>query len=390
MTSPEPPRGTPSSSVPDPTTRAVAGSVPAAELADELTDRFAAADRFGASARVRQLLAQGVSEAAIRDAVGLAQREVGRRWQAGSWTITQEHAATAVAEAVLAELEHHQQAGLPLDQVTTGRVAVVAAEGEWHALPVRLAVHAFAAEGLETLYLGVGLPASDVARTLPDLHVDALAVSVTMNANLVGAARTVAAGRAASVPVLLGGSASTPARAAALGADAHAPTVTEGARIVRAWATDGPPRRPDSPGPDRGPGLALRSERPRIIATAYDRLEDRWGGDGEAGQDLAASAAGGSPDGRRDEPGDQALEDLQQLVDHLTAAVFLDDPALFEEEVHWLGEVHAGRRLPPQLLPFELDALAAALEDHQAARHLVVEARRDGSRQGAPSGGPDR
>jgi methanogenic corrinoid protein MtbC1 len=386
MTSPE----SPSEPATDPTGGAPNRTASTAELAGELTDRFAAADRFGASARVRQLLAQGVSGAAIRDAVGLAQREVGRRWQAGSWTITQEHAATAVAEAVLAELEHHQQTGLPLDEVTAGRVAVVAAEGEWHALPVRLAVHAFAAEGLETVYLGVGLPASDVARTLPDLHVDALAVSVTMNANLVGAARTVAAGRAASVPVLLGGSASTPARAAALGADAHATTVAEGARIVRAWATDGPPRRSGTSGPDRGPGLALRSERPRIIATAYDRLEDRWDGDGDADQDLATSAPGGSPDGRRDDPGDQALEDLQQLVDHLTAAVFLDDPAIFEEEVHWLGEVHAGRRLPPQLLPLELDALAAALDDHQAAHHLVVQARHAGRGQGAPSGGPDR
>jgi methanogenic corrinoid protein MtbC1 len=381
-------RDTPSEPAPDPTSGAATGSVTTAELVDELTDRFAAADRFGASARVRQLLAQGVAEAAIRDAVGLAQREVGRRWQAGRWTITQEHAATAVAESVLAELEHHQQADLPRDQAAAGRVAVVAAEGEWHALPVRLAVHAFAAEGLETVYLGVGLPASDVARTLPDLHVDALAVSVTMTANLVGAARTVAAGRAASVPVLLGGSASTPARAAALGADAHAATVAEGAQTVRAWATDGPPRLADAPGPARRLDPELRSERDRIIAAAYDDLEDRWARSGDADRDLSPSAPGDpeAPGGRRGEAGDQVLEDLQQLVDHLTAAVFLDDPALLEEEVHWLREVHAGRRLPPQLLPLELDALAAALEDHDAARHLVDGARHAGRGQGRPPG----
>jgi MerR family transcriptional regulator, light-induced transcriptional regulator len=350
---------------------------PTAELVAELTDRFAAADRYGASAGVRQLLAQGVPEATIRDAVGLAQREVGRRWQAGIWTITQEHAATAVAEAVLAELEHHQQAGQPRGQRPTGRVAVVAAEGEWHALPVRLATHAFATEGLETVYLGVGLPASDVARTLPGLAVDALAVSVTMNANLVGAARTVAAGRAAAVPVLLGGSASTPARAAALGADAHAATVAEGARTVRAWATEGPPRRPDTPGPERGRDQQLRSERPRIIAAAYDHLEDRWSGHSDDPQPPAPSLHedAGRPDRRRSDPGDQALEDLEQLVDHLTAAVFLDEPALLAEEVRWLAEVHSARSYPPQLLHLELDAIAAAVGGHEDARRCALAAK---------------
>jgi hypothetical protein len=213
-----------------------------------------------------------------------------------------------------------------------------------------------------------------------------------MNANLVGAARTIAAGRAASVPVLLGGSASTPARAAALGADAHANTVAEGARTVRTWATDGPPRRPATPAPALGLDQKLRSERPRIIATAYDHLEDRWPGDGDADRDLSPSAPGDrdAPDGRRGDPGDQALDDLQQLVDHLTAAVFLDEPALFEEEVHWLGEVHAGRRLPRQLLPLELDALAAALEGHEAARHLALEARHATRPPGAPSDRSER
>jgi MerR family transcriptional regulator, light-induced transcriptional regulator len=322
----------------------------AATIADELVDRFAVADRHGAVVRVRALLQSGVPDDAISAAVGLAQHEVGRRWQTGEWTITQEHAATAVAEAIVAVLDDHLPAREPV-----GRVAVVAAEGEWHALPVRLAGHAFAHEGLETVFLGTGIPATDVARSLPTLGVDALAVSVTVPANLVGAARTVAAGRAASLPVLLGGWASSPARAAAVGADGHGATVTEGARTVRSWISEGPPP-PTPPGAlHQQAAAALRAERGRVIADAFERVEDGW--------DALSSTT--------DEPGEQALEDLGQLVDHLTAALLLDDAELFAAEVRWLGTVQAGRGQPPALLDLELEALTQVLDEHPRARALV-------------------
>jgi methanogenic corrinoid protein MtbC1 len=356
---------------------AALGELDPRELAAELTDRFAAADRHGTAVRIRRLLDAGVPEGTVREAVGLAQREVGRRWQAGLWTITQEHAATAVAETVLAVLEDQlrgEEPGLagavtPAgDSQARGRVAVVAAEGEWHALPVRLAGHAFARAGLEVVYLGAGVPADDVARTLPALGVDALAVSVTVPANLFGAARTVAAGRAASLPVLLGGHASSPAHASALGASAHADTVDEGARVVRGWVDEGAPPPATGVGLRYGPGTALRGARSRIIATANDHLEPRLS---RLDVTVSPDAPGPPPSGNDLDVDDQVLEDLQQLVDHLAAAILLDDRGLFDDEVRWMAEVHAGRRLPSQLLDLELDALAVALDDHEAARELT-------------------
>jgi methanogenic corrinoid protein MtbC1 len=331
------------------------GDPAATTIADELVDRFATADRHGAVLHVRHLLQAGIADATISEAVGIAQREVGRRWQAGEWTITQEHAATAVAEAVLSLLDDH----LP-EREPAGRVALVAAEGEWHALPVRLAGHALAHEGLEVVFLGTGIPASDVARTLPALGVEALAISVTVPANLVGAARTVAAGRSASLPVLLGGWASSPDRAAALGADGHGETVRAGARTVRSWIEDGAPP-PASPRElDHAAATALRTDRGRIVTDAFGRVEDGWDA-------LAA---------RADEPGDRTLEDLGHLLDHLAAALLLDDAALFTTEVRWLGEVHEGRGLPPALLDLELGALQAELADHPRARTLLAAAPR--------------
>jgi MerR family transcriptional regulator, light-induced transcriptional regulator len=331
------------------------GRPDAAAIAAELVDRFAAADRHGAVLLVRRLLEAGSQDETIGEAVGLAQREVGHRWQSGRWTITQEHAATAVAEAVLALLDDQLPAPTPV-----GRVAVVAAEGEWHALPVRLAAHACSQGGLEVVLLGTGIPATDVARSLPTLQVDALAVSVTVPANLVGAARTVAAGRAAELPVLLGGFASSPARAAAIGADAHAETVAEGTRTVRAWLEEGVPPPAGPAELDHAGVAALRADHSRLLADAFGALEDIWA-------TLGSDA---------DEPGERTLEDLGQLLDHLAAAVLLDEPELFTAQVGWLGEVHRGRDLPPALLPEELDALDRALEDHDRARALLRRASR--------------
>jgi MerR family transcriptional regulator, light-induced transcriptional regulator len=323
----------------------------ATTIADALVDRFATADRHGAVLHVRHLLEEGVADATISEAVGIAQREVGRRWQAGEWTITQEHAATAVAEAVLGLLDDQ----LP-EREPAGRVALVAAEGEWHALPVRLAGHALAHEGLEVVFLGTGIPASDVARTLPTLGVEALAISVTVPANLVGAARMFATGWPASLPVLLGGWASSPDRAAAIGADGHGETIHAGARTVRSWIEDGAPP-PATPGElDHAAATALRTDRGRIVTDAFERVEDGW-------EALATSA---------DEPGERTLEDLGHLLDHLAAALLLDDEALFATQVRWLGEVHAGRGMPRALLDLQLDALRAELADHPRARTFVA------------------
>jgi hypothetical protein len=106
--------------------------------------------------------------------------------------------------------------------------------------------------------------------------------------------------------------------------------------------------------------------------------------DADGGRPTVRDAAGdpsGSPGGQHTIGGevdvdDQVLEDLQQLVDHLAAAVLLDDRELFHDEVRWMAEVHAGRRLPGQLLQLELDALTVALDDHETARELTRSAPR--------------
>jgi methanogenic corrinoid protein MtbC1 len=323
-------------------------------LVQELIERFAFADRWGAVARTRELLAAGVDDGELRQVVALAARRVGELWQDGSWTVSQEHAATAVAEAVLGVIEVAVEPAPPV-----GIAAVVAAEGEWHALPGRLAAHAFERAGLGVHYLGAGVPATDIASSLPGTGAEALAVSVTLSANLVGAARTIAAGHAAGLPVLLGGAASTPARADALGADAHADDVDEGARIVRRWCQEGPPAQRGRPSVDVSRAAQLTAHRGRVIDEAYGAVERRWPALGEAEDDLI----------------DRTVEDLELHLDHLAAALLLEEEDAYVDLVRWLAAVHTGRRLPPDALTAQLDGLDDAVGDEPALHELVAAGR---------------
>lgn len=92
-------------------------------------------DTHAAMALIRRLKRSGVEVETLVELVRTAQIEVGRRWFNAEWTVAQEHAATAVSDAVLNHL-----VGQPPTGASSGRVAVVSAEGEWHVLPVRLLV----------------------------------------------------------------------------------------------------------------------------------------------------------------------------------------------------------------------------------------------------------
>jgi methanogenic corrinoid protein MtbC1 len=319
------------------------------ELTTELVERFALADRWGAVSRTRELLAAGVADAELRHVIGAAIRHVGELWQQGSWTVAQEHAATAVAEAVLSYLEVVQAPDRPV-----GDVAVVAADGEWHSLPARLVAHAFERAGLHVHYLGAGVPASDVATSLPTARVDVLAVSVTVSANLVGAARTIAAGHAAGVPVLLGGAASSPSRAEVLGADAHADDADEAVRIVRAWCEEGAPSFARSR-VDLSSAARLSARHGQALGAAYAVAEERWPGLADADEDLI----------------DRTVEDLELHLGHLAAAVVLDEADAYVDLVTWLADVHVGRRLPPSALAAQLDGIGSALADEPRVAALV-------------------
>ena len=197
----------------------------------------------------------------VRDVLDPAQALVGRLWETGEWSVAQEHAATAVTEAAVSALwvltARRRLEGGP-------SVAMACAEGEWHALPPRIAAALAAEAGADVTVLGPSMPADHLERRLRLRDVDVLALSCTVPTNLLGAARCVAAAHAAGLPVVAGGRAfaGRPQRAAGIGADllADAPSGWPSCHLR--------PVRTSSSRPRRCGSTALPSRRSRTCCTA--------------------------------------------------------------------------------------------------------------------------
>jgi methanogenic corrinoid protein MtbC1 len=326
-------------------------------LVDELLERLAVADRRGAVLRGLELVAAGVRRHDLLAVVRDAQRRVGELWQANEWTVAQEHAATAVSEAIVMAT-----APQPRADRARGRLALVCADGEWHTLPARLAAETFDLAGYDVVFVGGSVPPDHLYNYLPSLRLDAVAVSATLALNLPGAARTVAAVHAAGLRAVVGGAAfgTQPERAAAIGADAWAVDPPAAVRYLDAWSNEaGPPH--ETPNLHRGAHADLLADRDTIVTAAYAMLEERF------------------PPMRAYDERQRARtrEDLDYHVGYAAAALLVRDPDVYHDMVGWLADVLASRGVPPTALPATLDVLVDVLErrEHQAAAVLVADSR---------------
>ena len=292
-------------------------------------------DGPGARGFTGDLLRRGIDPAAVVEQVlAPAQREVGERWYRGEWSVADEHAATGVSEGAL---------GVLPPQADGRTVLFVAPEGEWHALPARMA--AAAATGVAARVLGPGLPAEHLQRYL-ELQAPALvALSCTMSTNLLAAARSIAAAHAAGVPVVAGGRAvgAGPARALRRGADAWAASAGDLADLhptVRGAVEAVPHEAVEADAvPDELLVLAL--ERQAGAATWVRAMNDRQ---------------------RR-----HSVDDLRWLARHAAAALACDDPTVLDDLLAWLDPLLRDRGVPATVLPDGARFLADALEPRTAA-----------------------
>jgi methanogenic corrinoid protein MtbC1 len=306
-------------------------------------------DAAAATGLVLALLEQGTPvERITAEVLAPAQVRVGQRWERGQWSVADEHAATAVTEAALAALT--AAAGrrpLPLAR----HVLVACAEGEWHALPARMAATLAGSSGDRVTVLGPALPAEQLQRRLEQGDVDLVALSCTLATNLVGAARSVAAAHAAGVPVVAGGLAfgTTPLRAYAVGADAWAPDVA-GLRSLR----------PDLVG------------RPTVIPTQVLLLEQV----GDAALALAEARVRGALGSGQVTP-DEAVEHLRHLARAAAAALLTRDPSVLDEAMGWIGAV-GGCRLRQDVMALYAHVLADTVEPEAPAAAVLLRRAADG------------
>lgn len=221
---------------------------------------------------VSRLMDEGLPfDSVLFDVLVPTQRDVGTRWQAGEYLVSEEHAATATVETVVSLL------GGAFDQPADGRYVVVAAsQGDHHSLPARLVSAYLLFLDYRATFLGANVLAADLFEYLEVEPPEALVVSCAMTGHLLGARATIRAGHAAGVPVIVGGRGlgTTGAWAAMVGADAWAGEPRDVPGILDSWSPDIEASEAGAldPTPELSELVGLRSA---VLAAAQDVLRER-------------------------------------------------------------------------------------------------------------------
>jgi methanogenic corrinoid protein MtbC1 len=305
---------------------------------------------------VGRLLADGTEPVSVLvDVIAAAQREVGRRWQRGEWTVAQEHAATAIAiTATQLVAEHVQQ--LP---VTRGSVVVACAEREWHALPAMIIDCALRAAGWRTTLLGASTSALRLNQHLQDLGPDAVAVSCSVLGSLPTCRRFIEASTAAGVPILVGGPAfgDDDVRARGLGATAWAPDAQGAVAAMEGLPAVVEPAAP-LPAAAAAEQAALAEDHRRLIAV----LRERWS--------LVAAVTTPDADVLHSVM-DIADDALHQILHAISAALLTGDRRPIPQTAAWIAELIRSRDGDEMMLGELAGVLAAALREYPQASELL-------------------
>jgi methanogenic corrinoid protein MtbC1 len=319
--------------------------VATAALEDDYLDALGHGDEARAVDLALGLLdAGGCAEDVLLGLVAPAQVRVGQRWESGEWSVAQEHAATCVAERVVAAV-----GGRIRPRGTRGHVVVSCLDGEWHALAARIVGDVLRLRGWRVTFLGASVPPVHLVSFLHQHGPDVVALSAALPIHLPAARHTVAAAQRTGTPVLAGGPGFGPdgGLARRLAVDAWAPTVVDAAALLdrMPWPEPVPAGPADGGAADEYAGV--REGRGRLVVAAAERLS--------AGSSMVRLA-------------DSALDDdLGQMVDFLAAAAWFGERGLFADHVGWLARVSASRGAPPTALPVVLEAFRAELHDFPSA-----------------------
>ncbi|MCU1452320.1 MAG: cobalamin-binding protein [Acidimicrobiales bacterium] len=290
-----------------------------------------------------QLLRAHPAERIILDVLVPTQGLVGRRWETSRLSVADEHVATAVTDAVLAQVA----AAIP---AATGGllVALACAEGDWHSMPARMATELLRARGLQVRFLGASLPAADLAAYLAQLRPAALCLTCSVPSCLPGALRSIAAAHGADTPVMAGGRGFGPDShaAARLGADGWARSPDRAMRRLVSWSAG---RRP----------VTLASSAAEVEAWSTIELETA------AVADRMVVLLGETvPEVHALDDGDPTLADLHSVVEHLAVTLLVDDDRILADHIAWLQRVMSGRGFPASTTTALLPALNLALAEH--------------------------
>lgn len=336
---------------------------PLGGLQDALWAAVTARDERGAADLLFAALDDGVdAETVLLDVIAPVQARVGAEWAANRLSVAQEHAASAIAERVIAALAHRRPV---MPATPLGRVTVACVDQEWHVLPARLLAEVLTLRGWQVDFLGAQVPTPHLIAHLHTYGADVVALSSSLPTRLPAAHAAITACQAVGVPVLAGGAAFGPAGryARRLGADAWAPDARAAARrladgvAIPAMAV-GRQQIDDLPHLDDQEYTLVVRSRPQLVREVLAQLESRF----------PASAA------YTEQQREHTAQDVSHIVEHLGVALYMDDDDLFAGFLTWTGGILGARGVPAVSLRPVLDVLGTELKDFPRSTRLIDQA----------------
>lgn len=328
-------------------TIALSGIEPAIEA---YLEAAMAGDRQTAVKIALDLLADGEPpESIITHLLATAQSRVGEGWQTGTWSVAQEHRASAIAEAALqAVSDTAMRTPGAVPEGSAGQAIVACSEGEWHVLPGRMASEILRLRGCEVSYIGPSIPADMLVEMFEFDPPSAVAVTCSMPLSLVGSWATISALRELGMTVICGGRGYGPGGvwAPAVGADLWAPTFEDGAdALVAALTRPRPAPRPPMGSPEITAELTtLRRDGPTMVETAMTISLEAWPWLRESGNAVRATRT-----------------DLLATMQAAGSAALVADHTLLRDYVEWFESVLAARDLPVSFVATAFDLLLAVV-----------------------------
>ncbi|MER5888629.1 cobalamin-dependent protein [Streptomyces sp. NPDC001941] len=332
-----------------------AGSARVRQWADKLWVAVRDMDEYSARDVIANALDAGLdAETVLLDMIAAVQQKVGVEWAADRMSVADEHAATAISDRVIAALPPVRPAE------GRGRITVSCVDQEWHALPARLLAETLRLRGWQVDYLGAQVPTRHLITHVHRTNPLAVCLSGSLPTRLPAAHEAITACQATGVPVMAGGAAfgADGRLARRLGADAWAPDARAAADRLA------------TPLPQPPPPHQLSDDLPHLIDQEYtlvSRTARRLVRDTYAGLLDAYPAMADYEEHQKE----RTAEDLSHIVDFLTAALYVDDSAVFTSFLQWTAEILVARGVPAQSLLPALNLLKKQLRDFPRATSLV-------------------
>ncbi|SHH78322.1 cobalamin B12-binding domain-containing protein [Clostridium grantii] len=110
-----------------------------------------------------------------------AMYDVGKAWEMGEISISQEHLATSVISRIMANIYMDY---FILTEITKGKIIVTTATNEYHELGIRIVADLLELDGWDVIYLGSNIPKEDLVKTILKERPSFLVISVTMAFNI--------------------------------------------------------------------------------------------------------------------------------------------------------------------------------------------------------------